>query len=92
MNFIATGNVQAVARYEVGKTRAEAGSGRAPPRSEQERRKQNDRVACVDVAADGSGYADDHRRNAAERREQRRKHQFLDRFVFHSSSPFLIAP
>ena len=81
-------NVQAVGRYKVGKSRAESGRRRAPPRPEQERRKQNDSVTCVDVAADGCGYADDHRRNAAERRKQRRKHQFFDRFVFHSSSPF----
>ena len=81
-------NVQAVGRYKVGKSRAESGRRRSPPRPEQERRKQNDSVTCVDVAADGGGYADDHRCNAAERRKQRRKHQFFDRFVFHSSSPF----
>lgn len=68
------GNVQAVACYEVGKARAESGRRRAPPRAEQKRRKQHDRIACVDVAADRRRDADNHRRRAAERSKQRREH------------------
>lgn len=68
------GNVQAIPCYEVGKTRAESGRRRAPPRAEQKRRKQHDRIACVDVAADRRRDADNHRRRAAERSKQRREH------------------